>query len=343
LEDGTELPTGAWVEAAGRTDATMSTDPAAGGYGSVAAPQSHADRLIDLLPGLGRCMSRAETDTVAYELHDITVADRGVSADDLTVTTEPIRTVATVLSTKSTGPMLCWGAVLESYPPQCGGPRITNWGWATVDHETDNGRRWGEYVVTGTYSADGSEFTLTEPARVASDDDWATWKNSTPVDWSTPCPEPADGWHPSTVTTSAAPTSLPPDPPRIAGIEQVAGYGGSWYDPTLDVENVRIVGDEDDHAAAAETIAGLYGGAVCIVDAMYTEAELQAMQHQVDERYFGLGPGPYSFITATWVRTDASASAVMVQVAAPVPELEAALHDEFGVAVAIERSYTVLD
>jgi hypothetical protein len=33
----------------------------------------------------------------------------------------------------------------------------------------------------------------------------------------------------------------------------------------------------------------------------------------------------------------------MVQIAAPVPALEAPLHDEFGDAVAIERSSTVLD
>jgi hypothetical protein len=343
LADGTELPTGARVEAAGRTDASMSTEPAAGGYGSVAAPQGHADRLVDLLPGLGRCMSLAETDTVAYELHDITVSNRDVSADDLTVATDPIRTVATVLANGPGGPMLCWGAVLDSYPPQCGGPRITNWDWTAVVHETHTERRWGQYVVTGTYNAGGSEFTLTEPARVASDDDWAAWNDSTPVDWSTPCPEPTGGWHPSTVATSAAPSSLPPDPPLIAGIEAVAGYGGSWYDRTLDVENVRIVGDESAHAAAAEAIAGLYADPVCIVDASYTEAELQAIQHQVDERHSGRGPGPYSFITATWVRTDASAAAVFVQVVAPVSGLEAALHDEFGDAVAIERSYAVLD
>jgi hypothetical protein len=343
LADGTELPTGAWVEAAGRTDASMSTDPAAGGYGSVAAPQSHADRLIDLLPGLGGCMSQEETDTVAYELHDITVTSRGVSADELSVAADPIRTVATVLSSGSSRPMLCWGAVKESLPPQCGGSRITNWDWTAVDHETQADHRWGQYVVTGTYNADGSEFTLTEPARVASAQDWAALNTTTQVDWSTLCPEPADGWHPSAVTTSPAPTSLPPDPQQIAGIEEVPGYGGSWYDRTLDVENVRIVGDESAHAAAAEAIAGLYADAVCIVDTTYTDSELQAIQHQIDERYSGLGPGPSSFITATWVRTDASAAAVFVQVAAPVPGLEAALHDEFGDAVAIERSYTVLD
>jgi hypothetical protein len=343
LGDGTELPAGAWVEAAGRTDATMSTDPAAGSYGSLAAPQGHADQFIDLVPGLGGCLSRADTDTVAYELHDITVGNRGGSVDDLAVAADPIRTITTVLSSGPSGPLLCWGAVLDSLPPQCGGPRITNWDWTAVDHETQNGQRWGEYVVTGMYNADGTEFTLTEPARTPSADDLATSNHSMSVDWSTPCPEPAEGWHPSTVVTSAVTTSLPPDPPLIAGIEQVAGYGGAWYDQTLDVENVRIVGDEADRAAAEAAIAALYDGAVCIVESTHTEAELATIQDQVNERYGGLGPGSHRFITATWVRTDARVGAVVVQVAAPVPGLEAALNDEFGDAITIERSYTVLN
>jgi hypothetical protein len=291
------------------------------------------------LAGLAACGSAGDEPVASGPAS--TVGATGGSADDLAVAADPIRTVTTVLSSGSNDPTLCWGAVLDSLPPQCGGPRITNWDWTAVDHETRNRQRWGEYVVTGTYNAGGTEFTLTEPARAATTDDWAPSDNS--VDWSTPCPEPAEGWHNATVTTSAATTSLPPDPPLIAGIEQVAGYGGAWYDQTLDVENVRIVGDEADRAAAEAAIAGLYDGAVCVVESTHTEAELATIQDQVNERYGGIGPGPQRFITATWVRTDARVAAVVVQVAAPVPGLEAALHDEFGDAIAVERSYTVLN
>ena len=64
----------------------------------------------------------------------------------------------TVLESSEHGPQLCSG-VLLSYPPQCGGPDIVGWDWATVEGETTAGAvRWGQYQVTGT-NADG-RFTL---------------------------------------------------------------------------------------------------------------------------------------------------------------------------------------
>ena len=56
---------------------------------------------------------------------------------------------------------LCLGPVAESYPPQCGGPAITNWDWKSVDmFEQQGGVRWGTFAVTGTW--DGTAFTLTD-------------------------------------------------------------------------------------------------------------------------------------------------------------------------------------
>jgi hypothetical protein len=57
---------------------------------------------------------------------------------------------------------LCLGPVAESYPPQCGGPAITNWEWESVDgmFEQQGDVRWGTFAVTGTW--DGTAFTLIE-------------------------------------------------------------------------------------------------------------------------------------------------------------------------------------
>jgi len=57
---------------------------------------------------------------------------------------------------------LCLGPVAESYPPQCGGPAITNWDWESVDgmFEAQGDVRWGTFAVTGTW--DGTAFTLVE-------------------------------------------------------------------------------------------------------------------------------------------------------------------------------------
>lgn len=68
--------------------------------------------------------------------------------------------LATVMDTGDVE--LCLGPIAESYPPQCGGPEITNWDWADHDgmFEQQGEVRWGTFAVTGTW--DGTSFTLTE-------------------------------------------------------------------------------------------------------------------------------------------------------------------------------------
>ncbi len=68
----------------------------------------------------------------------------------------------TVLQPENEQAMFCLGAVAESYPPQCGGPKITNWDWDAADgHEAASGTTWGTYALQGTW--DGAQFTLTQP------------------------------------------------------------------------------------------------------------------------------------------------------------------------------------
>ena len=57
---------------------------------------------------------------------------------------------------------LCLGPIAESYPPQCGGPAITNWDWKSVDgmFEQQGDVRWGTFAVTGTW--DGTAFTVSD-------------------------------------------------------------------------------------------------------------------------------------------------------------------------------------
>ncbi len=75
------------------------------------------------------------------------------------------RTLATVMDTGR--PELCVGPIAESYPPQCGGPEITNWDWAEHDGRFDQqGKiRWGSFAVTGTW--DGTAFTVDEAVPAA--------------------------------------------------------------------------------------------------------------------------------------------------------------------------------
>jgi hypothetical protein len=74
----------------------------------------------------------------------------------------PVRTLnlATVMDTGS--PELCVGPVAESYPPQCGGPAITNWVWDEHRQmfEQQGDVRWGTFAVTGTF--DGTSVAVTD-------------------------------------------------------------------------------------------------------------------------------------------------------------------------------------
>lgn len=52
------------------------------------------------------------------------------------------------------GPVVCLGPVAESYPPQCTGPAVTGWDWATLGqgmYEQQARTRWGSYALTGTW------------------------------------------------------------------------------------------------------------------------------------------------------------------------------------------------
>lgn len=74
------------------------------------------------------------------------------------------RDLVTVMDADATDDLveLCLGAVAESYPPQCGGPAITNWDWDSLDgmFEQQGDVRWGTFAVTGTW--DGTAFTVSD-------------------------------------------------------------------------------------------------------------------------------------------------------------------------------------
>ncbi len=117
--------------------------------------------------------------------------DSGLMPDDnpvpieLPVADGPVRTrgLATVMDTGiDTGrPELCLGAVAESYPPQCGGPEITNWGWGQHDgtFEREGDVRWGEFALTGTF--DGTAFRVTDAIPAALYDAAAPQPDPTPA------------------------------------------------------------------------------------------------------------------------------------------------------------------
>ncbi|MEU4578035.1 hypothetical protein [Nonomuraea sp. NPDC023979] len=188
----------------------------------------------------------------------------------------------TVLEDGTHGPQMC-RALLESMPPQCGGPDVVGWDWSKVRHESAASTRWGLYVVTGTW--DGERLTLTEPPRPAEGG------ADRPDRIGTPCPAPEGGWKP------VDPARTTPDAMNeaIARAGSAKEFAGAWID-RLDpdppeegedhardvVLNLAFTGDLSGREA---WIREVWGGALCVTGAKRTRAELYGIQERVmDEK-----------------------------------------------------------
>ncbi|GAB3772119.1 hypothetical protein FB382_002975 [Nocardioides ginsengisegetis] len=80
----------------------------------------------------------------------------------------PVRTrnLVTVMDTGTGSPVVCLGAVAESWPPQCSGPALVDWDWSQHQaFERSGDVRWGSFALTGTF--DGSSMTVTQAIAAA--------------------------------------------------------------------------------------------------------------------------------------------------------------------------------
>ncbi|MCD6640300.1 MAG: hypothetical protein LT071_10365 [Nocardioides sp.] len=183
------------------------------------------------------------------------------------------------------GPELCAGGVAESYPPQCGGPKLVGWDWAEhPEHERASGVRWGDFHLTGTF--DGTSFTVEDVVPAALYDPPAAPEEPTP---DTSCPEPAGGW----VVVDPGRTTYESMDETFRVAQTLPGYAGAWMDqsinPASTSEDPAVVESEmndprklvinvavtEDREGAERRLREVWGGALCVVEARYTEAELQ--------------------------------------------------------------------
>lgn len=196
------------------------------------------------------------------------------------------------------GAELCLGGVAESLPPQCGGPTMVGWDWSTIEDRTRrSGTVWtdGEYAVIGTFDPDTARFTLSEPPVRSEEYDGPRPGRFGDATLTTPCPEPDGGWEPvdPELTTERALDEAA----RVA--DRLDGFADLWWDqsinpasddpdgvvaedamndPALLVLNVRVRGDV---AAAEARLREVWGGSLCVTEALRTEAELRRIVDQV--------------------------------------------------------------
>lgn len=198
----------------------------------------------------------------------------------------------TVLDNGS-GAELCLGPIMESYPPQCSGPKLVGWTWSdrVGPFEEASGTRWGSYILTGTYDPAANEFTPTEVISGQGH----VWPDPDDV-WTSPCPEPAGGWR--VIDTSKA--SAGDLDAALSLAASLPGYSTAWVDqspnpyagknlkdeekerrlndPRYTVINIAVTGDL---AAAEAKIREVWSGMLCVSPGVRTEAELLAVQDQL--------------------------------------------------------------
>jgi hypothetical protein len=247
--------------------------------------------------------------------------DAGDAGDAGAATT--YRIDATVLESPDHGPQLC-RVVLDSYPPQCGGPDVRGWDWAQVaGEESANGTTWGDYRVTGTWDAAAEALTVTEPVESPPP------PTSEEPDFSTPCPRPAGGWapvDPATTTQESleAVDGLARRSPGTAGtwLDQDAEPGWSGLnDPTELVFNVRTTGDVEELEAELRQV---WGGALCVSAAERSTAELR----EVADAITGAGDG-----AVLGANVDEARQVVVAEVYVADEDLQARLDDQYGEGV----------
>ncbi|MFI7126529.1 hypothetical protein ACIBQ1_12615 [Nonomuraea sp. NPDC050153] len=194
----------------------------------------------------------------------------------------------TVLEGGGHGPQLCT-MIMESLPPQCGGPDVVGWDWNKVDHESQGGVKWGEYRVVGTW--DGARLTLTEPPGAP-----AKAASARQVDFTSPCPAPDGGWRPVD-PAKATQQAMEQAMSRAGAVEE---FAGAWIDqsymegkpaespeandPLRLVLNLKFTGDLSGREA---WIREVWGGALCVSGAARTEGELREIQREVEAELGG--------------------------------------------------------
>ena len=223
--------------------------------------------VLALLLGLAllsACSTEEEMRAVDPAAHDEPPTSATSDAAPTPVPDGPVRThgLVTVLD-DGDGPEMCLGAVAESYPPQCSGPRIEGFDFGDVGAERAAGVTWGSYALIGTF--DGTTFTVTDSTPAALYDPMAE--------------EPVDGLEAacSTPDGSGGGKTSPEDlDATLAAASALPGYATAWL--TGDTINVAVTEDAE---GAEATLRGTWDGPLCVTTVERTDADLNAINQEL--------------------------------------------------------------
>jgi hypothetical protein len=161
------------------------------------------------------------------------------------------------------GPEMCLGGVAESYPPQCGGPALTDFDWGDVGFEEASGVKWGSYALTGSF--DGTAFTVTDAIPAALYDVMAE-----------PEQDPLAAACDDATTTDTAKATPEDMDATLAAASALPTYATAW----LTGNTINVAVTEDAEGAEAE-LRRTWGGMLCVTTVERTEADLNTINQEL--------------------------------------------------------------
>ncbi|WP_156971587.1 hypothetical protein [Knoellia flava] len=179
---------------------------------------------------------------------------------------------------------LCLGGVAESYPPQCGGPRIVgDVDWEPLRPQRASGVTWteGEVWVVGRYApgGDSGSVTLTRPIALTPPEG-VTVPSPEPLAFPQLCDDPYAG---GGRRGAGSPEQLALVSERMAALD---GYVGSWVSDGSSLFNVLVTGDA---VAARDELRSVWPGGLCVEQRdLATEADVRAAQEALSAEVPGL-------------------------------------------------------
>ncbi len=181
-------------------------------------------------------------------------------------------------ASEDAAPELCLGGVMESYPPQCGGPEVIGLDWEDVaDVETASGVTWGTGWVVGSYDSEAGAFTLTEPVSQTPPGGVEVRDELGVVDFAPLCDDPYRGGDESfDASTTEAMEAQNELTERAAALE---GYITLYVSDGSSEFNVLVQGDAE---AAHTQLREVWPGWLCVATGEgAAEADVLAAQEAV--------------------------------------------------------------
>jgi hypothetical protein len=194
------------------------------------------------------------------------------------------------------GARLCLGTILDSLPPQCGGPEVVGWDWKQHQgqYESAAGVRWGVFDLTGTF--DGSSFT---PSEVTAYDPASPPRPADGDQLTTPCPTPAGGWHvldPAQTNEHtfqrAQDVAMSTMGYVILWVDQSVNQAMGQFDdtgdndlvdrlndPQLEILDIQTTGDVAD---MERRVREVWGGMLCVTRVQHSRDELDRIQRELN-------------------------------------------------------------